>query len=77
MQFGSTNNEANAETIDAATLLDRLSQLEDRLGVIAKTVNEEIQLFIGLVSAQDSEVMMADSKIMREDSQVRERIRRS
>lgn len=70
MQFGSTNNEANAETIDAATLLDRLSQLEDRLGVIAKTVNEEIQLFIGLVSAQDSEVMMADSKIMREDSQV-------
>jgi protein-S-isoprenylcysteine O-methyltransferase Ste14 len=38
--------------------------------VIAKTVNEEIQLFIASVSIRDSEVMLADSKIMREDSQI-------
>lgn len=69
--FGPADHEeANAETIDAATLLDRLAQLEERLGVIAKTVNEEIQLFIGLVSIRDSEVLLEDSRIMREDSQI-------
>ena len=63
-------DEADAETIDAAMLLDRLAQLEDRLGVIARTVNEEIQLFIASVSIRDSEVMLEDSRIMREDSQI-------
>jgi len=51
-------------------LLDKLAQLEDRLGIVAKTVNEEIQLFIASVSLRDSETMLTDSKIMREDSQV-------
>jgi Mg2+ and Co2+ transporter CorA len=59
-----------AEAIDAATLLDRLANLEERLVVISKTVNEEIQLFIASISIRDSETMMADSKIMREDSKV-------
>jgi Mg2+ and Co2+ transporter CorA len=67
-RFG--NDEADTETLNAATLLDKLAQLEDRLGVIAKTVNEEIQLFIASVSIRDSEVMLADSKIMREDSHI-------
>lgn len=58
------------EEFGPGTLLERLAQLEDRLGVIAKTVNEEIQLFIASVSVRDSEVMLADSKIMREDSQI-------
>jgi Mg2+ and Co2+ transporter CorA len=64
------NDQADSEALNAATLLDKLAQLEDRLGVIAKTVNEEIQLFIASVSIPDSEVMLADSKIMREDSQI-------
>lgn len=60
---GNSEGETASEEIDAATLLDKLAQLEDRLGVITKTVNEEIQLFIASVSIRDSEVMLADSKI--------------
>ncbi|GAB7328049.1 hypothetical protein MBLNU13_g00094t1 [Cladosporium sp. NU13] len=64
------NDQVDTEEIEPAMLLDKLAQLEDRLGIVAKTVNEEVQLFIASVSLRDSEVMLADSKIMREDSQV-------
>jgi Mg2+ and Co2+ transporter CorA len=70
-RFGQAGSkEADTEALDAVALLDRLAQLEGRLGEAAKTVNEEIQLFIASVSIRDSEVMLADSKIMREDSQI-------
>lgn len=60
----------DTEEIEPAMLLDKLAQLEDRLGMVAKAVNEEIQLFIASISLRDSETMLTDSKIMREDSQV-------
>jgi len=60
--------EPDTEVLDAATLLDKFTQLEDRLGVIAKTINEEIQLFIASVSIRDSEVMLEDSKIMKQQA---------
>ena len=70
-RLGQTGSgDANIEALDAVVLLDRLSQLEVRLGEVAKTVNEEIQLFIPPVSMRDCELMLADSKIMREDSQI-------
>jgi Mg2+ and Co2+ transporter CorA len=65
-----SDEQTAADAIDAATLLDKLANLEERLVVISKTVNEEIQLFIASISIRDSETMMADSKIMREDSKV-------
>jgi hypothetical protein len=46
--------EAGIETINAANLLDTLTQLEGKLEVMAKTVNEKIQLFIASVSIRDS-----------------------
>ena len=58
------------EVIDATALLDKLAELEGKLEVLAKTVNEEIQIFIASVSVRDSEVMLADSKVMRDDSQI-------
>lgn len=64
------SKETDTEALDAKALLDRLAQLEDRLGTIAKTVKEEIQLFIASVSIRDSEIMLAGSKIMRENSQI-------
>lgn len=62
--------DVDTEAINAATLLDKLTQLEDKIEVMAKTINEEIQLFIASVSIRDSEVMLADSRIMREDSEI-------
>ena len=60
-RFGPAGSEElDAKVLDAATLLDKFTQLEDRLGVIAKTINEEIQLFIATVSVRDSEVMLED-----------------
>lgn len=50
------------------TLLEKLAKLEDRLGVITKTLNDEIQLFIASVSVRDSEVMLADSKMMKKQA---------
>lgn len=63
-----TGAEDDAEPIDTATLLYKLAQHETRLEALAKTVNEEIQLFIASVSIRDSEVMLADSKIMKQQA---------
>lgn len=70
-----TPNEADItrtanEPIDMPMMLTRLAKLEDRLEILSKSLNEEIQLFIASISIRDSEVMMKDSRIMREDSQI-------
>jgi hypothetical protein len=69
-RFGTTrpDGEADTDAINTSTLLDKLGQLEIMLGKIAKTINEEIQLFIGSVSSRDSEVMLADSQIMKQQA---------
>lgn len=67
--FGNpAGSEEDTEAIDAATLLDKLAQLEARLEALSKTVNEEIQLFIASVSIRDSELMLADSQIMKQQT---------
>jgi hypothetical protein len=69
-RFGTprSDGEADTDAINTSTLLDKLAQLEIMLGKIAKTTNEEIQLFIGSVSSRDSEVMLADSQIMKQQA---------
>lgn len=57
-------------TLDILTLTDSMSKIEARLDVVARAINDEIQLFIASVSVRDSEIMIEDSKIMREDSRV-------
>lgn len=56
------------EALDIPDLLKRLTNLEARLDTIARTLNEEVQLFIALVTIQDSEILIADSKIMKEQA---------
>jgi hypothetical protein len=63
-----SDGEADTDAINTSTLLDKLAQLEIMLGKIAKTINEEIQLFIGSVTSRDSEVMLADSQIMKQQA---------
>lgn len=56
------------EALDIPDLLNRLTKLEARLDTIARALNEEVQLFIALMTIQDSEIMIADSKIMKKQA---------
>jgi hypothetical protein len=58
----------DATHVDLVVLLDSTARLEEKLEVMTKTVNEEIQLFIASISIRDSEVMMADSRIMKQQA---------
>ena len=46
-----------AKSIDIRDIPDLLKQLEDRLGSLIRTVNEEIQMVIGSVQIEDARVM--------------------
>lgn len=60
--------ETNVETINLSALIDRLAGLETRLEAITRTVNEEVQLFNTSISIRDSEVLLADSRIMKQQA---------
>lgn len=54
--------------LNMLTVIDSIAKLEDRLEVVSKTVNDEIQLFIASVSIRDSEIMREDSRVMKQQA---------